>query len=62
MQIPGMTEKVPFSDVIEEMAFDFDIDLKAFGGLPDGIVKQKEDLLNKVKAMAGATGVQSTAL
>lgn len=62
MQIPGMTEKIPFADLIEEMAFDFDIDLKAFGGLPDGLAKQKEDLLNKIRQMAGATGVPTDAL
>lgn len=55
MQIPSMTEKVPFDDVIEEMAFDFDIDLQSFGGMSDSVKKQKDQLMSQVRQMAGAS-------
>lgn len=52
MMIPEMADKIKFSDLIDEMAFDMDIDIESIGGMQNSLKKQKDELMKKVQMIA----------
>lgn len=52
-QIPEFKEKIPMNNLLDEIAFDYDIDIKSFGGVSSGLKKEKEKLMEQVRTMAG---------
>ena len=59
MMIPEMADKIKFSDLIDEMAFDMDIDIESIGGMQNSMKKQKEELMKKVQMIAGMQDQQA---
>lgn len=53
MMVPEIADKIKFSDLIDEMAFDMDIDIESIGGMQNSLKKQKEELMKKVQLIAG---------
>lgn len=53
MMVPEIADKIKFSDLIDEMAFDMDIDIESIGGMQNSLKKQKEELMKKVQMIAG---------
>lgn len=51
-QIPDFKEKIPMDKLIDDIAFDFDIDVKSIWGMEWSLKREKEQLLEQVRTMA----------
>lgn len=50
--IPEFKDKIPMDQLIDEIAFDFDIDVKAIWGMEWSIAREKKKLMEQVQQMA----------
>lgn len=50
---PNLAKMMPPDDFIKELAFTYDIDISAIGGLSDSVSKQWDELMAKVQESAG---------
>lgn len=50
--IPEFKEKIPMDKLIDDIAFDFDIDVKSIGGMEGSLKREKEKLMAQVQQMA----------
>lgn len=54
-----MSDKLPFDKLIDEILYDFDIDIDSIGGMAGSIKAQKQAILDKVKQMSGIGAPQA---